>query len=270
MNSHGFVNGFSQAPTKGIAVIDFYVWRGRFLCDAREGGHDAVRIRLAENETLHSFGFGLLDGKECVLHVLDEDPSPEEQARFGDFRALAGTLSEAVGIAANHALQVGNWLSANRYCGSCGTRLHMASDELRMDCSSCSRQTYPACTPVCIGVVTRGREILLARSPHFPPGVYSALAGYLQLGESAEDCIRREIYEETRIHIATPKWCASQAWPYPHNLMLGFHAEYAGGEIEIDRNEIEDAAWFQTDRLPLLPHASTLGYRLIMAALANS
>lgn len=253
-----------------MAVINFYVWRGRFLCDGWEGGLDAVPFHLDRHEALNTFVFGLLDGKECVLHVLNADLSPEEQVRFADFRAIAGTLPEALGLTTNHALQVGNWLSGNRYCGSCGARLNLASNELRMDCPNCSRQTYPASTPVCIGVVTRGQEILLARSPHFPPGVYSALAGYLQPGESAEACIRREIYEETRIHITTPQWCGSQAWPYPHSLMLGFHAEYAGGEIEIDRTEIEDAAWFKTDKLPLLPHASTMGYRLITEALAKS
>lgn len=270
MDSRGFVSGFSLVPTKSIAVMNFYVWHGRLLCDAVDRGHGMVRIQSAENKALHSFGFGRLDGKECVLHVLDENPLLEEQVHFAEFRALAGTLSETFEIAANHALQVGNWLSVNRHCCSCGTRLYMASDELRLDCPCCARQIYPACTPVCIGVVTRGREILLARSPHFPPGVYSALAGYLQLGESAEDCIRREIYEETRIHISTPQWCASQGWPYPHSLMLGFHAQYAGGDIQIDRTEIEDAAWFQADRLPLLPHTSTLGYRLIKAALSAS
>lgn len=268
MNSSGFVGGFSLTPTNVIEVMNFYVWRGRLLCNAASGSHGGLRLRLAGSEALHSFGFGQLDGKDCILHVLDEDTLPDEQARFADFRMLVGTLSGAVGIAANHALQLGNWLFANRCCSFCGTRLHIASDELRMDCPRCSRKTYPVSTPVCIGVVTRGREILLARSPHFPLGVYSALAGYLQPGESAEDCIRREIHEETGILIAAPQWHASQAWPYPHSLMLGFHAKYAGGEIHIDRTEIEDAAWFQVERLPLLPHASTLGYRLIQAALA--
>lgn len=268
MNPDGFVSGFSLTPARVDDAINFYVWRGRLLCDAAEGGQDAARLAPAASGPLHVCGFGRLDGQDCILHVLDADPPAEAQARFADFRALAGTLPGAAGTAANHALQIGNWLAATRYCGACGTQLQMAADELRMDCPHCSRQSYPACTPVCIGVVTRGREILLARSPHFPPGVYSALAGYLQPGESAEDCIRREIHEETAIHISAPQWCASQAWPYPHSLMLGFRAEYAGGEIDIDPTEIEDAAWFPADRLPLLPHASTLAYQLVQAALA--
>lgn len=270
MNSRCFVSGFSLMPADGIEVMNFYVWRGRVLCDTAGGDRSANRVLLTGREALHSIGFGRLDGKDCVLHVLDEDPSKEAQARFADFRVLLDKLPDATGMATNHALQLGNWLSANRYCCSCGARLLMASDEMRMDCPRCSRKTYPACTPACIGVVTRGREILLARSPHFPPGVYSALAGYLQPGESAEDCIRREIYEETGILIATPQWYGSQAWPYPHSLMLGFQAKYAGGEIDIDRAEIEDAAWFHFDRLPLLPHAATLAYQLIQAALAVS
>lgn len=270
MKSSGFVSGFSLKPGNVIKVANFFVWRGRFLCDTASSSNGELRIRLAESKALHSFAFGQLDEMDCVLHVLDEDLLFDEQACFSDFRALVGTLPAAMGVAANHALQLGNWLSANRYCGFCGTGLHLASEELRLDCPHCARKAYPVSNPVCIGIVTRGQEILLARSPHFPPGVYSALAGYLQPGESAEDCIRREIHEETGIHIAAPQWHSSQAWPYPNSLMLGFHAGYVGGEINIDRTEIEDAAWFRADRLPLLPHASTLGYRLIQAALASN
>lgn len=270
MNLTGFVSGFSLTPTNVLDGTNFYVWRGRLLCDVEGGGHGLGSFHSKGSNALHSFRFGSLDGKDCVLHVLDEDSAPEEERYFADFRALVDALSGVECAAANHALQLGNWLSANRYCGSCGTGLAMATDELRLDCPGCFRKAYPVCTPVCIGVVTRGPEILLARSPHFPPGVYSALAGYLHPGESAENCIRREIYEETGIHIDEPQWYASQAWPYPHSLMLGFLAKYAEGEIKIDRTEIEDAAWFNTNQLPLLPNATTLGYRLIQAALATS
>ena len=114
-------------------------------------------------------------------------------------------------------------------------------------------------------LISRGDEILLARSPHFPAGLYSALAGYVEAGESAEACAHREVREEAGIEIRNLRWFGSQSWPFPHSLMLGFFAEYAGGELVLQAEEIEDAQWFRRDNLPTLPHPSTIAYRMIQA-----
>jgi len=118
-------------------------------------------------------------------------------------------------------------------------------------------------------LITREREILLARSPHFPSGMYSALAGFVEPGESLEQCLAREVLEETGISIANTRYFASQPWPFPHSLMIAFVADYAGGEITPAPDEIEDAQWFALDALPKLPNRISIARRLIDGVLAE-
>ena len=119
-------------------------------------------------------------------------------------------------------------------------------------------------------LVTRDDEILLARNVNFPTGRYSALAGFLEAGESIEDAIHREVREEVGIKVRNPVYFASQSWPFPHSLMIAFYADYAGGEITPDPTEIEAAGWFTADRLPpALPGKISISRRLIDAALRD-
>jgi NAD+ diphosphatase len=117
--------------------------------------------------------------------------------------------------------------------------------------------------PAIMCLVKRGDQILLGRSPHFPPGMYSALAGFVEPGETLEQCVAREVREETGIIIAHPRYFASQPWPFPHSLMIAFVADYAGGELAPDLSEIEDANWFKLDALPKLPAKISISRRLI-------
>jgi NAD+ diphosphatase len=130
-------------------------------------------------------------------------------------------------------------------------------------CNKCGFVAYPRISPVCIVLISRGDEILLARSPHFSPGMYSALAGFVEAGESLEAGVHREVREEVGIEICNLLWFGSQSWPFPHSLMLGFMADYAGGTLLLQEEEIEDAQWFRRDHLPALPHPSTIAYRMI-------
>ena len=114
-----------------------------------------------------------------------------------------------------------------------------------------------------MALVVRGRQLLLARSPHFPPGVYSALAGFVEPGETLEACVHREVQEEVGVRIDNLRYVGSQGWPFPHSLMLGFHAEYAGGDIVMQEDEIEDARWFRVDDLPPLPASRSIARHLI-------
>jgi NAD+ diphosphatase len=113
--------------------------------------------------------------------------------------------------------------------------------------------------------ITRGDEILLGRSPHFPPGMYSTLAGFVDPGESAEDAVRREIREEAGIDISTPTWFGSQSWAFPHSLMLGFTAEWAAGDLRVNPAELEDLQWFTRASLPVLPPPASIARRLLDA-----
>ena len=112
-------------------------------------------------------------------------------------------------------------------------------------------------------MIQRGDEILLARGPQHPPGMYTVLAGFIDLGESAEQTVHREVYEEVGLEVANLKYFGSQSWPFPDSFMIAFTAEYLRGDVNIDPNEIEDARWFHRDQLPLLPPPSTLSRKLI-------
>jgi len=117
-------------------------------------------------------------------------------------------------------------------------------------CPDCKVPQYPRLSPAMIVTVERDREILLARGPHFPPGIYSCLAGFVEPGESAEQAVEREVFEETGIHVGEVRYFGSQPWPFPNSLMLGFTAQYESGEIVLEDEEIEDARWFHADDMP--------------------
>jgi len=123
--------------------------------------------------------------------------------------------------------------------------------------------TFPHVAPVILALISRGDELLLARSPHFAPGLYSILAGFIEPGETAEQTVAREVQEEVGIQIKNIQYYGSQPWPFPSNLMIGFTAEYASGEIQIDPIEIEDAKWFNINNLPPLPTPISLSRRMI-------
>ncbi len=167
------------------------------------------------------------------------------------------------------AAQIGTWTHQHRYCGSCGSPMRQHPSERAMQCDQCGIHHYPRISPSMIVLVTRGDELLLARSPRFAPGVYSTLAGFVEPGESVEQCVRREVREEVGVSIHEPRYIASQGWPFPHSLMLGFHAEYASGEIVLQPEEIEDASWFSIHDLPLLPASKSIARYLIDLYLAQ-
>ena len=142
------------------------------------------------------------------------------------------------------AFQVVEWDRTHRYCGRCGTPTRQKADERAKECPKCGYVAYPRVSPAMMALVTRGREILLARSHRFVNGVYSALAGFVEPGETIEDCVRREVREEVGVEIDDITYFASQSWAFPHSLMIAYTAEYAGGEIRLEDAEIADARWF--------------------------
>jgi NAD+ diphosphatase len=122
---------------------------------------------------------------------------------------------------------------------------------------------YPRLNPAAIVLVQKGDQILLARSPGFPQGLYSVLAGYVEPGESIEETVAREIGEEVGIEVRNVRYFGSQPWPFPHSLMIGFTADYADGELSPDPGEIEDAGWYTTDDLPQLPPETSIARAMI-------
>jgi NAD+ diphosphatase len=136
-------------------------------------------------------------------------------------------------------------------------------DERSRVCPACRYTTYPPVSPAIMILIVRGREILLARKKDWPKGRYSALAGFVEPGEELEDTVRRETREEVGLEIANLKYFGSQPWPFPHQLMIAFTADYAGGEITPDGVEIEEAAFFDVEQLPNLPAGISISRRMI-------
>lgn len=225
---------------------------------------------LPDPETLNTLGlpqsrfiFGRLGQQACRARRWPaEHPLPDKLYAI-NLRAAFGLIDEGSWFLAARAKHLLGWDLASRYCGACGTATRFAAGEPAKHCPACGRQHYPQIAPAVMCLVRKGRELLLARSPHFRPGMYSALAGFVEAGESVEACVHREVFEETGIRIANLRWFSSQPWPFPQSLMLAFHADYAGGEITPQPGEIEDAQWFDLERMPELPAPVSIAARLL-------
>lgn len=167
------------------------------------------------------------------------------------------------------AAQLRRFEQSHRFCGACATPLQQNHHDLGKRCPSCGEHYYPRLSPAMMVLITRGRQLLLARSPQFAPGMYSALAGFVEAGESLEACVHREAFEEVGVRIHNLRYVMSQSWPFPHSLMLAFVADYLEGDITPQPGEIEHAAWFDIDALPGLPAARSIAHHLIHGHVAN-
>ena len=216
-----------------------------------------------------TYHLGVYQGVHCVAAGLPDDASDVESLRFTGLRSLFFAVPEPLVAIAARAFQVIEWDRTHRYCGRCGTPTRDKAGERAKECPACGYVAYPRVSPAMMALVTRGRELLLARSARFATGVYSALAGFVEPGETIEDCIRREVREEVRVEVGASSYFASQSWAFPHSLMIAFTAEYASGEIRLDDPEIEDARWFPIDALPKLPTGISISRRLIDATVAR-
>ena len=213
---------------------------------------------------------GTLGARACYAFEYGADTEAPPGMAWQGLRALFGRLDDSLFALAGRALQFIDWDRTHQFCGRCGTPMRHREGERARECPACRLIAYPRIAPAVMCLVTRGREILLARSPHFPPGMYSALAGFVEPGESLEQCLAREVFEETGVRIADPRYFASQPWPFPHSLMIAFVAGYAGGELTPAPDEIEDAQWFAPDALPRLPNRISIARRLIDGVLAQT
>ena len=223
------------------------------LVDIKEVGLTPIRQQY----------LGTLNDIDCYSAELSRDSLPPTGMSFEALRKLYGNLQEDLFSLAGLAFQVMEWDRTHQYCGHCGTQTVPVAGKRAKLCPNCSLVSYPRLSPAVIVLVERGPEILLARAHHFPANLYSILAGFVEPGESLEEAIIREIYEEASIKVKDIRYFGSQPWPYPNSLMIGFTATYASGEIQIDGTELADAAWFTKHNLPLIPPKLSIARKLI-------
>ncbi|MDF7824338.1 NAD(+) diphosphatase [Pontiellaceae bacterium B12227] len=209
---------------------------------------------------------GTLDNKACYV-----SRSMDEPGRFQwlEVRALFGVVPDEIYSLIGYASQILTWRENHQFCSRCGAKAEPSETERAMVCPECNLQNYPRISPSMIVAVTRGDELLMARGHHFPPGLYSVVAGFLEPGETMEQCVAREVMEETGIEVENIQYVTSQPWPFPHSIMIGFKADYVRGEIRIDPKEIEDAGWYTPDTLPEIPSRATIARKLIDDYLAS-
>jgi len=209
---------------------------------------------------------GVLGGLACWAAEAPADaPPPPAGHAWEGLRTLFSVLDDAHFALAGRAIQLVDWDRSHRYCGRCGTPTEAKAEERARVCPACRLSAYPRIAPAVMALVRREGEILLGRSPHFPPGMYSALAGFVEPGETLEQCLAREVEEEVGVQVSRIRYFASQPWPFPNSLMIAFVCDWIGGEIRPQAGEIEDAKWFDVLQLPKLPSRISIARRLIDA-----
>lgn len=257
-----------------VAVPTEQAWHFAFVEDRllvmRPGEPKLLPQSPAPWATAPRHYLGSLDGLDCWALRLSEVP-PGWQPQ--PLRAAMMALPEPLMQLAGRAAQVLEWDRTHAFCGVCGTPTEALDHERARRCPACSHIVYPRLSPAMMCLIWRGRQLLLARSPHYASGVYSALAGFVEAGESLEDCVHREVAEEVGVRVNNLRYYGSQSWPFPHSLMMAYTAEWVDGEILPQPGEIEDARWFDIDALPGIPPRFSIAGHLIrdqVAALSRA
>ena len=210
-------------------------------------------LKWSEMEMVNKQFIGYLNDKPCHILEIDEDSKLDNDLILTPLRNLLGRIPDSLFTICSRSLQLSEWRRNNQFCGVCGTKMKMHETERAMFCECNNVLVYPRISPCVIVLVTRGEELLLAHNKNFPGTFYSTLAGFIEAGESAESAIHREIFEEVKVRVQNIKYFGSQSWPFPSQLMLGYHAEYLEGEITPDGVEIDLADWFHYKDLPNVP-----------------
>jgi NAD+ diphosphatase len=211
---------------------------------------------------------GVLDGAGCWAVDLDGDGTPDAVIEeLGDgllpLMGLYGRVDDVRWTLAGRAVQLVEWERTHRFCGRCATPTEPASKERARRCPVCGLLAFPRLSPAVITLIEREGEALLARGRAFPVPMYSCVAGFVEPGETMEEAVHREVREEVGVELSEVRYVASQPWPFPHSLMIGFEATWASGEIVVDEDEIVDAQWYRPDDLPMIPPGMSIARTLI-------
>lgn len=215
------------------------------------------------------YHLGKLKDTQCFCGEINSAVKVSGELKFITLRECAAIIDKESVSVAGKAAQIIHFHKTNKYCGICGGENEFANNEFAMKCKKCGYTCYPKVCPAIIVGITKGDKILLANNKNFPEGLHSTIAGFVDVNETLEECVRREILEEVNIKVKNIKYFDSQPWPYPNSIMIGFTAEYESGEIKVDGEEILHADWYSKDDLPILPDKTTIARRIIDSILCK-
>lgn len=259
----------SPAPSSRDGALHIVFRAGKLVSDPRSSRPCVLFDRdLIENgwavEREQFVGF--YAGEPCFAVDIGEATSVDD-TRFmvGSLYHLVGRVDDQLFALTGRAAQLLDWQRDHRYCGRCGAPNDVADGGRALGCSerNCAATVYPRIAPCVIVLVTRGEDMLLARNARFPRPMYSTLAGFVEAGESVEATLLREVQEEVGVEVTNPRYFSSQSWPFPNQLMLGFFAQYSGGDITPDGDEIAEAGWYHPRELPPVPPPASIAGQLI-------
>lgn len=262
-----FIKEFIE-PEEKSGKSYWFVFRGdKLLVNLRE--NDLCDIPLIDDSAelgMAPIGkkyLGKYEDSLCYSAGVLEDVKPPANMEFLTIRQLFYRMEDELFHAAGYASQIVEFDRTHRYCGRCGRQTEDVETERAKRCPGCGLTNYPRVSPSMIVAVVKENKILLARSTRFKRGFYSVLAGFVEPGETLEECVKREVREEAGIEVKNIRYFGSQPWPFPHSLMVGFIADYDKGEIVIEEEEIVDAGWYSAADLPEIPGKISIARRLI-------
>lgn len=210
------------------------------------------------------------DGQTIYTAKLSDDALAPDGYQFKHLRSLLTCINSDQFSLAGTASQILEWAHSHRFCSRCGTAtVPHPQGERALVCPSCQYSQYPRINPCIIVAITKEDRILLARAQRFSRPMYSLLAGFVEAGETLEQAVAREVFEESGVQVKNLRYFGSQSWPFPNNLMLAFQAEWAGGEIVLQEEEIMDAQFFPYDDLPEIPPSGSIATQVINATVAE-
>ena len=259
----------------------WFIFKGFRLLVIRREADAAIPRLLSPNDigllVERRIHLGMLDNGVESIHCYCGETSESAEApdgyTFENLRPLYSLLDEDSFWMAGRAIQIVDWDRTSRFCGRCGHETQVQTIDRSKICPQCQLTDYPRLSPAIIVRITKqtnhGPEILLARAQRFPTAMFSVLAGFVEPGETLEECVAREIGEEVGIKVRNIRYFGSQPWPFPHSLMIAFTAEHDSGELCIDPGELAEAAWFSPQSLPVIPSPPSIASKLIQDFIAQ-
>ena len=252
-----------------IGIQFFFIFEGRqILVEDRNDGTDSLLkptgkeiFQKCLEYQIASDWYAEQNHNYAAMLVAKDSPIPQG-CKWVPLRSFFAENNPASAKAAR-AMGILNWRVSNRFCRVCGGSMIENRYESSRRCISCGHEEFPSISPCIIVLIKKQDYILLVKHKNILNDIFTCIAGYMEPGETIEECVAREVMEETGLHIKDIKYVKSQSWPFPDQLMIGFTAEYASGEIIPDKKEIEEARWFKKDKLPQIPKPGSLAWDLI-------